>query len=144
MAKAKRRSVSRNLTPRAEDPRSLPRRRLPRDLLFIPAPPRQLIRPALVPARRVLTRPSRVLTRPSRVSSTRPKPIVKGFRPLHPYGPNKNKPLRLGSLAMPTESTPCKKRSDRREVLFALHRAGYSGSAKKRYFRRTIESQFSC
>jgi len=137
MAKAKRRSVSRNLTPRAEVPRSLPRRRLPRDLLFIPAPPRQLIRPALVPARRVLT-----TTR--RLSNTRPKPIVKGFRPLHPYGPNKNKPLRLGSLSMPTESSPCKKRSDRREVLFALHRAGYSGSAKKRHFRRTTESQFSC
>lgn len=37
----------------------------------------------------------------------------------------------------------CVQRSQRREVLFALNRAGYSGSAPGRY-RRTQNSQYRC
>lgn len=44
-------------------------------------------------------------------------------------------PLRVGF---------CVRRKARREVLFALRRAGYGGSAPKRHYRRTQDSQWRC
>lgn len=38
----------------------------------------------------------------------------------------------------------CVGRKERREVLFALKRAGFSGSAPKRHYRRTSKSQWRC
>lgn len=51
-----------------------------------------------------------------------------------------------GHLVMrPDEAVSfCVRRKARREVLFALRRAGWSGSAQKRFWRRTEESNYSC
>lgn len=51
----------------------------------------------------------------------------------------------LSQLAMrvPRHVLFCVRRKSRREVLFAYRRAGFSGSAPRRY-RRTAESRYSC
>ena len=38
----------------------------------------------------------------------------------------------------------CVQRQQRKQVLFALGRAGYSGSARKRHYNRTQNSQYRC
>lgn len=45
---------------------------------------------------------------------------------------------------MPSRVKECIKRSDRREVLFAFKRAGYSGSAPKRHYNRKLFSRYGC
>lgn len=52
----------------------------------------------------------------------------------------------LKSLRMraPARVLFCQQRKERREVLFAKKRAGFGGSAKKRRWRRTQNSQYGC
>lgn len=50
----------------------------------------------------------------------------------------------LLSIATPSRVAFCVRRTIRRQVLFALGRAGYSGSAPKRHYRRTQNSQWRC
>lgn len=38
----------------------------------------------------------------------------------------------------------CMRRKIRREVLFAMNRAGFGGSARKRFWDRTEDSQYGC
>lgn len=45
---------------------------------------------------------------------------------------------------MPSRVAFCVRRKQRREVLFAKRKAGYSGSVRKSYFRRTISSRYGC
>lgn len=54
--------------------------------------------------------------------------------------------LQLRSLWMqaPSRVRFCVRRKQRKEVLFALGRAGYSGSARKMHWRRNASSQYSC
>lgn len=47
-------------------------------------------------------------------------------------------------IRVPARVKFCQQRKVRREVLFAMRRAGYSGSAKKRYWRRSQNSQYRC
>ena len=49
----------------------------------------------------------------------------------------------LQTLA-PSRALHCVRRKLRREVLFALRRAGFSGSAPKREYNRTADSQWRC
>jgi len=48
------------------------------------------------------------------------------------------------SVRVPTRVKFCLQRKQRREVLFAFRRAGYGGSAPKRSYRRTQNSQYRC
>lgn len=43
-----------------------------------------------------------------------------------------------------TQTRVCVKRRERKEVLFALDRAGRSGSAPKKHYRRTPDSKVRC
>lgn len=45
---------------------------------------------------------------------------------------------------MPHRVGFCVRRKQRREVLFALGRAGYGGSAPKRHYRRNMNSNYGC
>lgn len=45
---------------------------------------------------------------------------------------------------LPHRVKVCLRRKQRREVLFAFRRAGYSGSAPKRSYRRTANSFYGC
>lgn len=47
-------------------------------------------------------------------------------------------------MANPLRVLFCVRRKMRREVLFALRRAGYSGSARKRHYHRSQESKYGC
>lgn len=47
-------------------------------------------------------------------------------------------------MRAPSRVRFCVKRKERREVLFALRRAGYSGSARKRRWYRNASSQYRC
>lgn len=47
-------------------------------------------------------------------------------------------------LAVSKAALICVRRKRRREVLFALGRAGYRGSAPKRHYRRTADSYYRC
>lgn len=131
---SKRRSVSRNTQNRAEHPRSVPRRSLPR-VLSLPAPLRLYpIQPAELPVRA----PRRFTPRPF------PRPQIKLAKSIQaPVRHGQIKQV-LASLNFHPASNPCRDRDKRREVLFAMNKAGYSGSAAKRHYRRTIESQYSC
>lgn len=51
--------------------------------------------------------------------------------------------LRLLQVRAPMRARFCVRRKQRREVLFAMGRAGFSGSAPGRYFRRA-ESSYRC
>lgn len=53
-------------------------------------------------------------------------------------------PLRLLEIRLPAKVRFCVQRQQRRQVLFAKGRAGYRGSAKKRFWRRTANSQWRC
>lgn len=50
----------------------------------------------------------------------------------------------LPSVHIPSRVMFCVRRKQRREVLFALNRAGYSGSARKSKWRRSITSKYGC
>jgi len=52
--------------------------------------------------------------------------------------------LRLPAIRVPRLVKFCRQRKERREVLFAMRRAGFSGSAPKRHYRRTPDSLFGC
>lgn len=52
--------------------------------------------------------------------------------------------LRVLQIRTPRKVLFCVRRKQRREVLFAIRRAGYSGSARKPYYRRTVNSQYRC
>lgn len=47
-------------------------------------------------------------------------------------------------IRVPTRVKFCVARKQRREVLFAMERAGYSGSAPKRHYRRNEDSNWRC
>lgn len=68
--------------------------------------------------------------RPSQVKVQRP-----GLSPVIP----RSLPFRS-----PQRVHRCVRRKQRRETLFALRRAGYSGSAPKRHYRRNAFSNYSC
>lgn len=51
---------------------------------------------------------------------------------------------RVALNRMPSRVRFCVQRGLRREVLFALARAGYSGSAPKREYKRTVNSNYGC
>lgn len=53
-------------------------------------------------------------------------------------------PLRVLQMSAPASTRFCVMRKQRREVLFAFRRAGYRGSARKRSWRRTGDSQYRC
>lgn len=50
----------------------------------------------------------------------------------------------LPEVHIPSRVAFCVRRKQRREVLFALKRAGYSGSARKGHWRRTAYSKYRC
>lgn len=52
--------------------------------------------------------------------------------------------LRQLQIKAPLRVKFCRQRKERREVLFAFNRAGFSGSAPKRHYRRTQDSQYGC
>lgn len=52
--------------------------------------------------------------------------------------------LRTLQIRVPPRVKFCIQRKERREVLFALGRAGFRGSAPKRRYRRTQNSQWRC
>lgn len=54
--------------------------------------------------------------------------------------------LALGRLfySAPARVRKCVQRKERRAVLFALERAGFAGSAPKRHYRRTEDSNWRC
>lgn len=60
--------------------------------------------------------------------------------------PSRTPPLAKQPLfiRVPTKVGFCLQRKQRREVLFALRRAGFGGSAPKRRYRRTQNSQWRC
>lgn len=47
-------------------------------------------------------------------------------------------------IRVPARAYFCVQRKVRRRALFAMGRAGYSGSVKKRYYRRTANSHWRC
>lgn len=51
---------------------------------------------------------------------------------------------RVQRVRSPKKVMFCVVRKQRRQVLFALRRAGYSGSVKKRFYRRDYSSQWRC
>lgn len=53
-------------------------------------------------------------------------------------------PLGVTLNRMPSRVRFCVQRGQRREVLFALGRAGYRGSAPKRSYRRSANSNYGC
>lgn len=53
-------------------------------------------------------------------------------------------PLRSLSIRVPTRTRLCLQRRSRREVLFAYRKAGFSGSAPRRHYKRTQNSQYRC
>lgn len=85
-----------------------------------------------------------VLSRPRRVffHSTPPIQAVRGHVSVaRPVSPLKH------ALVVPQvkrSDSVCVLRRRRRETLFALNRAGYSGSASKRHYQRTADSGYSC
>lgn len=56
------------------------------------------------------------------------------------------KPLAFGTFreTLKPWHSPCVSRQVRRQVLFARKRAGFSGSAPKRHYHRSLDSDFSC
>lgn len=47
-------------------------------------------------------------------------------------------------MRVPERVKFCVQRKERREVLFAKKRAGFGGSARKRFWRRSASSQYRC
>lgn len=47
-------------------------------------------------------------------------------------------------IRVPRKAVFCVRRKSRREVLFALRRAGFRGSAPKRHYRRSQDSLWRC
>lgn len=69
----------------------------------------------------------------------------RGFRYFPPPRARRGAALSPGlSIRLPGRVRFCVQRAQRRQVLFALGRAGYSGSAPKRSYRRTQNSQWRC
>lgn len=136
---SKRRSVSRSNHTRAEYPRSVPSRRLPLDLPIYPV---RLLAPPIIretsPVRRP-PHPVRPYPRPSSPVMARLRSLtqIKRIAPLTLHNFNTQ-------LSLHPKVLVCVKRKQRRETLFALNRAGGAGSAPKRHYKRTIDSQFSC
>lgn len=52
--------------------------------------------------------------------------------------------VRIDSAAFPSRVLFCVRRKQRRETLFAIRRAGYSGSAPKRHYYRKLTSSYGC
>lgn len=52
--------------------------------------------------------------------------------------------LRYVRYANPSRVLMCVKRQVRRQVLFAIRKAGFSGSARKKHWRRTRDSFYGC
>lgn len=73
-----------------------------------------------------------------------PPPLARqprrGFRPLSVQ----DIAWRSLRIRAPAKVVFCVRRKERREVLFAKQRAGFRGSAKKRFWRRSQNSQYRC
>ncbi len=54
------------------------------------------------------------------------------------------KPVIIGKPLMPAKKDFCRVRQERKEVLFANNRAGFSGSAPKLHYIRNITSRRKC
>lgn len=72
-----------------------------------------------------------------------------GLRPSRSLAERLSRPQQFRVLArlqvrVPSRVFFCQQRQVRREVLFAKQRAGYGGSAKKKHWRRTQNSQYRC
>lgn len=52
--------------------------------------------------------------------------------------------LKKLQISAPSRALFCVRRKQRKEVLFALGRAGFRGSAPKKHYRRTQDSQYRC
>lgn len=75
----------------------------------------------------------------------RRRPQVLAKPPLTSVKSLRRKPRRvLEALLGDPRVSFCAKRKERREVLFAMKRAGYRGSVKKKSWRRTFNSQWRC
>lgn len=79
--------------------------------------------------------------RPRVFSPVSPPPVPRYGRRLN-FG--KYSALRQLAVKLPSRVKFCLDRRERREVLFAKRLAGYSGSARKRYWNRSQNSQYSC
>lgn len=85
---------------------------------------------------------SRLLPDRQRLFSYRPppaKPRRKARLELGRYSS-----LRVLQMRVPARVDFCIRRKKRREVLFAFRRAGFRGSAGKRFWRRSSSSSYSC
>lgn len=75
-------------------------------------------------------------------------PVVRVYRgPTRRLPPAKPKlSLNLSGLrfGFPKSVRVCVSRKQRREVLFSLRKAGFSGSARKKRYRRNAFSQYGC
>lgn len=133
------RSRSGDRTTRSSLPARLPRAFLTR--LPLEEAQERAWRPVWAPRRPLLvstwsTTRSPHLARPGQVlSPLRPRSESRG-RELRP-------PMYQLRMSAPSRSSFCHRRKERRQVLFAIRRAGYSGSAPGPY-RRTQDSQYSC
>lgn len=79
---------------------------------------------------------------------TRLPTLVYYSRVVPPAKPGRKARLSFGG-SVPLREYPhrvreCLVRKQRREVLFAFKRAGFSGSAPKRSYRRTVSSKYGC
>lgn len=70
------------------------------------------------------------------------RPAKRAFRRENPRARLESVSFRVSEL--PSRVRFCVQRNQRREVLFAMRRAGYSGSAPKRSYRRTSSSKYGC
>lgn len=77
-------------------------------------------------------------SRPLRSAMVSPYSQLRGARVLPAHLANQL------SVKIPDRVKFCVQRKERRETLFALNRAGYSGSAKKRFWNRKKSSQWRC
>lgn len=70
--------------------------------------------------------------------------VVPAAKAALPWRRSKYSALRELAMRAPSRTRFCIQRKARRQVLFALRRAGYAGSAKARTWRRTSNSQYAC
>lgn len=76
---------------------------------------------------------------PFRFSARAARPLQFRFGVAEHFASPRTLPLKV-----PSRVRFCVQRKERRQVLFALERAGYRGSAPKRHYQRTQESQYRC
>lgn len=109
--------------------------------------PHQLIQSHLPPPR-LLPMPVRVFFAP--IPTRRKPPIpprpTKALMSAKHVRPRSTSPItQLASgIQLPKQTLICVRRKQRRETLFAINRAGFSGSAPKRHYHRTDDSYYSC